>query len=240
MNKYQALEAQLDYIFSQKSILHEALTHSSYANEKNSKETAHNERLEFLGDSILSLAVSDYLFHRYPNLPEGELTKIRASVVCEPTLAEHAQKWQLGNYMTFGRGEALTGGRERPSILADAFEAVIAAIYLDGGFAKAQRVILNTLELTIQDAVAGKIFLDYKTAFQEHIQASTQQKIQYHIVDTQGPDHKKTFLARLTIDDTIVGEGSGRSKKEAEQGAAKMALHSVLKQKQDKQSGNHK
>lgn len=231
MKPIHTLEALLGYSFQQKALLEEALTHSSFANEKNGKKRQHNERLEFLGDSVLSLIISDYLFHRYPNLPEGELTKVRAAVVCEPTLAEHAKHWQLGDYIAFGRGEAQTGGKHRPSILADAFEAVIAAVYLDGGFSKAQRLVLNTLEKAIQDAVGGKIFTDYKTALQEWVQARELQKIHYEIVDTKGPDHKKSFSAQVFIDDIPRGQGEGRSKKEAEQGAAKMALHALMSAK---------
>lgn len=229
MKPIGGLESRLQYTFVNKSLLEEALTHSSFANEKNGKQRAHNERLEFLGDSVLSLIVSDYLFHRYPSLPEGELTKVRAAVVCEPTLADHAKLWHLGDYIAFGRGEAQTGGRQRPSILADAFEAIVAAVYLDGGFIKAQRLVLQTLEGAIQDAVGGKVFTDYKTALQEWVQGRGQQKIQYEIVDAKGPDHKKSFCAHVFLDSTLLGQGEGRSKKEAEQGAAKVALHALMR-----------
>jgi len=233
LKPFHHLEETLQYTFQNSELLQEALTHSSYANEKNATRLQHNERLEFLGDSVLSLVVSDYLFHRFPNLPEGELTKVRAAVVCEPTLAEHAQKWQLGEYISFGRGEAQTGGRKRPSILADAFEAVVAAVYLDGGFIKAQRLVLTTLEHAIQDAVGGKIFTDYKTALQEWVQARQQQKISYEIVDAKGPDHKKSFSFYVFLDERSMGQGEGRSKKEAEQAAAKMALSALMAKRSD-------
>lgn len=233
MKALSILEAKLNYRFSNQALIEEAMTHSSYANEKGGKKRPHNERLEFLGDSVLSLIISDYLFHRYPHLPEGELTKVRAAVVCEPTLAEYASRWSLGDFITFGRGEAQTGGKTRPSILADAFEAVIAAVYLDGGFSKTQKLVLDTMESAIKDAVGGKIFTDYKTALQEWIQARKPQKIQYVIVDTKGPDHKKSFCAQVFVDDTVLGSGEGRSKKEAEQGAAKVAL-AVLSQGSDR------
>jgi ribonuclease-3 len=226
--EYSLLEDRIAYAFSDRTLLVEALTHSSYINEKHIKHKRHNERLEFLGDSVLDLIVSDYLFHRYPNLPEGELTKVRASVVCEPTLAATAKKVDLGKFMTFGKGEDMTGGRQRPSILADAYEALIAAIYLDGGYMKAQFVVLNLMEKTLIDAVGGKVFTDFKTVFQEKIQASSQKKILYQIVDAHGPDHKKTFRAILTLDGQTVGEGVGNSKKEAQQAAAKAALVQVF------------
>ena len=228
MKPYKDLEAILQYTFQNHTLLEEALTHSSFANEKSAVKRPHNERLEFLGDSVLSLIVSDYLFYRYPKLPEGELTKVRAAVVCEPTLAEHALKWQLGEFISFGRGEALTGGKKRPSILADTYEAIIAAVYLDGGFLKAQRMVLASLEQAIQDAVGGKIFTDYKTALQEWVQAKLQQKISYEIMDSNGPDHKKSFNAQVFLEGVSMGHGEGRSKKEAEQAAAKMALGALI------------
>jgi ribonuclease-3 len=230
MNKqFSELEKKIKYQFRDYKILEEALTHSSHANEKNNSNLNHNERLEFLGDSVLSIVISDYLFMKYPDFPEGDLTKLRAKIVCEPTLAESANELLLGQYMSFGKGEAQTGGRERPSILADAFEALIASIYLDGGLNEARRFILETMFDKIEDAVHGRIFLDYKTALQERVQATSQDSIVYEIINEKGPDHQKVFSSCVIIGGTSIGEGSGRSKKEAEQLAAKMALKVLSK-----------
>lgn len=224
IKSFQQLEHKLGYTFRDYKVLEEALTHSSYANEKNDPAIQHNERLEFLGDSVLGLVISDFLFMKYPDFPEGDLTKIRAKIVCEPTLAEIASTLDLGYFMYFGKGEAMTGGRERQSILADALEALFAAVYLDGGLNAARRIILDLMADTIKDAIHGKIFLDYKTALQELVQAEGSHVIQYDIVAETGPDHMKTFEAAVTIDAVISGQGKGKSKKEAEQNAAKMAI----------------
>ncbi|MCK8058085.1 MULTISPECIES: ribonuclease III [unclassified Fusibacter] len=234
MNRnYNELEKKIKYQFRDYSLLEEALTHSSHANEKSNTggntNLNHNERLEFLGDSVLSIVISDFLFMKYPDFPEGDLTKLRAKIVCEPTLAESANEISLGQYMYFGKGEAQTGGRERPSILADAFEALIASIYLDGGLSEARRFILETMHDKIEDSIHGRIFLDYKTALQERVQASSQLPITYEIINEEGPDHQKVFSACVLIGSVNTGIGKGKSKKEAEQLAAKMALKALSK-----------
>lgn len=218
------LEKKLEYSFRDIGLITQALIHSSYANEKGQKNVASYERLEFLGDAVLQLIISDYLFAKYPDFPEGELTKLRSRIVCEATLVECAKALDLGGYMYFGRGEELTGGRERASILADCFESVVAAVYLDGGMSSARSFVLRNMEKKIMDAVMGKIFIDYKTRLQEVVQAQKITQIRYVVMDEQGPDHSKVFQMNVVINDMVVGTGTGRSKKEAEQLAAKMAL----------------
>lgn len=218
------LENKLAYSFRDTALINQALVHSSYANEKGQKNLASYERLEFLGDAVLQLIISDYLYAKYPDFPEGELTKLRSRIVCEATLVDCAKALDLGEHMYFGRGEELTGGRERASILADCFESVVAAIYLDGSMSSARTFVLRIMEKKIMDAVMGKIFIDYKTRLQEVIQARKITQIRYVVMDEQGPDHNKTFQMNVVINDQVVGTGSGRSKKEAEQLAAKMAL----------------
>lgn len=221
------LEDTIFYRFKNLKLAKEALTHSSYANEKKSSKVRNNERLEFLGDSVLSIVISDHLFRNYPHLPEGELTKVRSKIVCEATLSDCARKIKLGNYMMFGRGEELTGGRERTSILADAYEALIAAIYLDAGLDTARQFILEQMSVTIEDAVLGKVFMDYKTRLQEVIQVEKNNRIRYELTGEEGPDHCKIFYSSVLLNDKIVGQGNGRSKKESEQEAAKEALRSL-------------
>ncbi|MDK2919302.1 MAG: ribonuclease [Candidatus Petromonas sp.] len=225
---YNKLEAFIGYEFINKDLLTEALTHSSFANEKKIKSNKYNERLEFLGDSVLGLIISEYLFRNYPELPEGKLTKIRAKIVCEPSLADCAKSIDLGNYLKLGKGEESTGGRNRTSILADAFEALIGSIYLDGGMENARKFIMKIMRKIIEDAICGKIFIDYKTRLQEILQADSTNKITYEIVDEIGPDHNKTFYTQVKNNDRIIGYGNGKNKKESEQNAAKMALKGVL------------
>ncbi|WIF94611.1 ribonuclease III [Caminicella sporogenes] len=221
-------ETVINYTFKDKELLLEALTHSSYANEKKKKNYKYNERLEFLGDAVLSIIISDYLFRKYPNLPEGDLTKTRAKIVCEPTLSDCARDIKLGDFLLLGKGEKSTGGKDRTSILADAFEAVIGAIYLDGGLEKARDFVLKQMSKVIEDAVNGKIFIDYKTKLQEILQNENNIKITYEVVKEKGPDHNKIFYTQVKKNDEIIGYGSGKSKKESEQSAAKMALKGVL------------
>lgn len=212
----------IEYKFKNKEYILEALTHSSYSNEN--KEYDFNERLEFLGDSVLSIVVSEYLFKKERSLPEGELTKLRANIVCEESLSEAANEINLGIYMLLGKGEEATGGRGRASILADAFEAVIAAIYLDGGLEPARVFILKYMEEIICDSRKGKIFRDYKTHLQEVLQGKGESNIWYRLVDEKGPDHNKRFIMEVGINERVLGVGEGKSKKEAEQIAAKKAL----------------
>ncbi|MDE5754603.1 MAG: ribonuclease III [Oscillospiraceae bacterium] len=219
---FAELEKQIDYVFQNQDLIYEALSHSSYANEKK-KLRKSNERLEFLGDSVLSVVVSQYLFEHYPDLPEGELTKIRAALVCEKSLHKFARRIHLGDYLLLGKGESHTGGRERPSILADAFEAVIAAIYLDGGLEAARTHILHFIPKNIPEK-HSMLFGDYKTALQEVIQKNPEEKVDYRLTEESGPDHNKTFVVEVYLNSNVIGTGTGKSKKEAEQMAAKEAL----------------
>ncbi|MBE7027863.1 MAG: ribonuclease III [Ruminococcaceae bacterium] len=223
MNKMREFEEIIGYKFEKIHLLETALTHSSYANEKRKNSTC-NERLEFLGDSVLSLITSRYLFENYKNLPEGELTKVRAQIVCERSLFSCAQNIELGNFIMLGKGEEMTGGRTRPSILADAFEALIAAIYLDSGLERTREWLLSQLYDTIQLSVSGRSFKDYKTMLQEKVQASGETDINYALTGQSGPDHKKVFTIEVLIGGKIYGSGEGSSKKNAEQNAAKSAL----------------
>lgn len=218
------IEKIIGYKFKTPAFLYEALTHSSYSNERRSQDVKNNERLEFLGDSVLSIVISDYLFNNYTELPEGELTKIRSKIVCESTLGECSKRIKLGSFMLFGKGEEMTGGRERTSILADAFEALIAAIYMDGGLEKSKEFILTQMKDKIEDSVQGKVFLDYKTHLQEIVQVNKDNKITYEIINEEGPDHCKVFHTHVKLNEKTIGVGVGRSKKESEQEAAKMAL----------------
>ena len=215
----------IDYKFNKKEFILEALTHSSYSNENKNYEF--NERLEFLGDSVLSIVISDYLFKNETNLPEGELTKLRANIVCEESLSEVALNIKLGEHMLLGKGEEATGGRERISILADAVEAVIAAIYLDGGLDKAKDFVLSYMEEIICNSRKGKIFRDYKTHLQEVLQGRGESNIWYKLMDEKGPDHNKRFVMQVGINKSVLGTGEGKSKKEAEQLAARKALNNI-------------
>lgn len=221
-NSFSGLESAIGYEFKNQELIHEALSHSSYANEKK-KQRQSNERLEFLGDSVLSVVVSQYLFEHYPELPEGELTRIRAALVCEKSLYKFALKIKLGDYLLLGKGEAHTGGRERPSILADAFEAVIAAVYLDGGLEAARTHILHFIPKHIPEK-RSMLFGDYKTALQEVIQKNPEEKVDYKLIEESGPDHNKTFVVEVCLNSNVIGKGVGKSKKEAEQMAAQEAL----------------
>lgn len=222
MPNIEQFEKILHYKFKNKDLLNEALSHSSYANESKNGLNS-NERLEFLGDSVLSIVVSDYLFEHFKHLPEGELTKIRASLVCEKALHVFAQQIDLGEYLFLGKGEEHTGGRERPSILADAFEAVIAAIYLDGGMEPVTKHILSFIPKDI-DSKKSVSFNDYKTILQEIIQQNPEEKVEYVTKGQSGPDHDKAFVVQVFLNSNVIGNGTGRSKKAAEQMAAKEAL----------------
>lgn len=217
-------EEIIDYTFEDKSYILEALTHSSYSNEN--KNYKFNERLEFLGDSVLSIVISDYLFKKEKDLPEGELTKLRANIVCEESLSEVGGQIHLGEHLLLGKGEEATGGRDRISIIADALEAVIAAIYLDGGLEQASKFIFKFMEEIIENSIEGKIFRDYKTYLQEVLQSKGEQNIWYKLLEEKGPDHNKRFVMEVGINDKVLGVGEGKSKKDAEQVAAKSALKS--------------
>lgn len=224
INNISQLEDRIQYDFKDKEVISIAITHSSYANERKNKKLEYNERIEFLGDSVLSLVISEYLYKMYPNLPEGELTVTRAKIVCENSLSRCAADIGLGNYLMLGKGEELSGGRSKASVLSDAFEAVIGAIYIDGGFDTARGFILKYMENIIKSCVEGKLFYDFKTQLQEIVQQNGEQHISYHVIDESGPDHNKAFVTEVRINDVISGQGKGRSKKESEQNAAKYAL----------------
>ena len=217
----QQLQDTIGYKFHNPVFLEVALTHSSYANEVK-HQLNYNERQEFLGDAVLSIIVSDYLFNNY-TVPEGELTKLRAAIVCEKSLDVMANKIHLGEYLRLGRGEEMTGGRTRPSIIADAFEALIAAIYLDSGIESARAFVLPfvTEMLEHEDSLS---FKDYKTILQEIIQQNPEEKLVYKLVGEKGPDHDKRFVVDVMLNSNVIGKGEGRSKKNAEQMAAKEAL----------------
>nr|WP_314496648.1 ribonuclease III [uncultured Peptostreptococcus sp.] len=217
----RAFEDKIGYEFKDKTYIQTALTHSSFANEH--KEFNYNERLEFLGDSVLGLVVSDYLFRARNDLPEGKLTRLRANVVCEESLSAVARKINLGDHLFLGKGEKASGGSDRDSILADATEAVIAAIYLDGGFDQARDFILSNLRDTIAKNIDGNIFRDYKTILQEIIQGNNG-KISYKLVGESGPDHNKEFEMQVKCGQETIGIGKGKNKKEAEKEAARDAL----------------
>jgi ribonuclease-3 len=214
-------EGKIGYTFHDLSLLKQALTHSSYANEHARRRVKDNERLEFLGDAVLEIISSEYLFFKYPDKPEGEMTKIRASIVCEPTLALCTKQLDLGKYLYVGKGEEMTGGRERASILSDALEAVIGAIYLDGGFANAKEFVHRYI---LTDIEKKQLFYDSKTILQELVQAKYSQPLSYELVGESGPDHAKKFHVDAKLGTRIVGSGSGRTKKAAEQHAAYEAL----------------
>ena len=220
----QELEKKLNYTFRNPALLSEALSHSSYANEHRSAGLRSNERLEFLGDSVLGFVTAEVLFVQHPDLPEGDLTRIRAALVCEQSLYEVAQKLELGRYLKLGRGEEAGGGRTRTSILADATEAVFAAVYLDGGISEASALIHRILLDVEKEAIVEERRRDYKPALQELIQRQADQVLTYRMIGEEGPDHNKTFLAEVQLNGVQVGTGSGHSKKEAEQSAAKAAL----------------
>jgi len=225
----QELEQKLNYTFRDPALLREALSHSSYANEHRAAHMNSNERLEFLGDSVLGFVTAEFLFRQHPDLPEGDLTRIRAALVCEQSLYEVARKLDLGRYLRLGRGEEAGGGRERTSILADATEAVFAAVYLDGGIDAATALIHRCLLDAEREEAVEERRRDYKTALQELIQRHADQVLTYQMVGEQGPDHDKTFVAEVQLNGSAVGTGSGHSKKEAEQAAAKAALEIMEK-----------
>lgn len=214
------LQKRIGYDFKDSMLLERALTHSSYANESKMKLEC-NERMEFLGDAVLSIIVADHIFHKF-HLAEGDLTKIRAGLVCEKSLFEFARKIGLGEELLLGRGEEQTGGRERPSVVSDAFEALIAAIYLDGGMDEAAKFVLPFVEEELKQKEAP--FVDYKTKLQEIIQKNPEERVRYVLVAEEGPDHDKKFVVEVHLNSNVIGRGVSHSKKSAEQAAAHEAL----------------
>jgi len=234
MNKHELLkknihefENLIEYKYKDINNAIRAFTHSSYANEVKDPAIKSNERLEFLGDAVLNVTISDIIYRKYPDLSEGEMTRIRASIVCEPSLMQCAIKLKLGEYIMLGKGEELTGGRNRASILADAFESVIGSIYIDGGMRKARSFILKQMKKNIEDGVKGTIFIDYKTSLQELIQKKGEAKISYRVLEEKGPDHNKVFVVEVSVDNKVLSIGEGKSKKEAEQNAAMKAFNKI-------------
>jgi len=219
----ETLESKLGYRFKDRSLLENALTHSSYANENHSPMGS-NERLEFLGDSILGMVTADHLYKEHPDDPEGDLTRIRAALVCEESLVEVADLLDLGAYLRLGRGEETGGGRERSSIRADAVEAVLAAVYLDGGLVEARKIIRRFI---LDKETEKSENRDHKTALQELVQRTPGHAVAYHLVSESGPDHCRTFVMEVSLDGEGLGRGEGRSKKEAEQMAAKAAIEKL-------------
>ena len=220
------LEQGLGYTFRNKALLENALTHSSYANENRERHLPDNERLEFLGDSILGFVVAEYLYRNFPDKPEGELTRIRADLVCERNLAEAAATIELGSYLLLGHGEEQGGGRKRDSIVSDAMESVIAASFMDGGFAAAQEIIDRLILSNIPKGRPRNF--DYKTAFQELVQRKKDQQIHYELTGESGPDHDKHFEVEVLLNGKAVGHGVGSSKKRAEQAAAEAAIEALF------------
>ncbi len=218
---FNKVEQILGYKFRNKNLLRQALTHSSYSNERNMHKLYNNERLEFLGDAVLELVSSEYLFKKHKNLPEGELTRLRATYVCERSLSFCAKQLKLGNYLLLGKGEAATGGRNRDSILSDALEAIIGAIFLDGDFTSAKEFVIKGVLEIIE---SKEFFSDSKTILQEIVQSNQVNSIKYTLIKEEGPDHNKTFTVSVSIKDKELGLGSGRTKKAAEQAAAYQAI----------------
>ena len=220
------LEQGLGYTFRTKALLENALTHSSYANENRERHLPDNERLEFLGDSILGFVVAEYLYRNFPDKPEGELTRIRADLVCDRNLAEAAATVELGSYLLLGHGEEQGGGRKRDSIVSDAMESVIAASFMDGGFAAAKEIIDRLILSNIPKGRPRNF--DYKTAFQELVQRKKDQQIHYELTGESGPDHDKHFEVEVLLNGKAVGHGVGSSKKRAEQAAAEAAIEALF------------
>ena len=214
-------QEKIQYLFNDKGLLETALTHSSFANEHHLEKHQNNERLEFLGDAVLELVSSDVLFRRYPEKLEGELSKTRASLVCEPALAYCARKMNLGEYLRLGKGEDMTGGRDRDSILSDALEAVIGSIFLDGDILPARKFIMD---FVLNDIENTRLFYDCKTILQENVQSWSKDVLKYELVDVSGPEHNRTFVMQIQLGDRILGQGSGRTKQAAGQNAAYQSL----------------
>ena len=219
----ETLEARIGYTFHDRRLLQNALMHSSYANENRARGCTSNERLEFLGDSVLGMVTAMRLYRLYPDMPEGKMSRLRAELVCEQSLHAVALELGLGSYIRLGHGEARNGGRERPSILADAVEAIIAAIYLDGGLESAQRFILDHILTGLAEGQMHHV-ADYKTDLQERVQRKPGQALEYTLLSESGPDHNKSFTMNVLLNGSEIGRGTGRTKKEAEQSAAKSAL----------------
>lgn len=220
-------ESVIEQPFSNQTLLETALTHSSYANQH--KNMDYNEKLEFLGDAVLQLAITEYIYRQFPSKTEGELTKLRALIVCEASLHQVAVDWNLGRYIRMSKGEELTGGRNRAALLADGVEAVIAAVYLDQGMETAKKFVVSNFMEIIDMANKNEIVLDYKTSLQEILQENGEIEIKYELIKYEGPPHRRKFYSKVVIDNITMGKGEGYSKKESEQLAAKDALGKYVK-----------
>jgi ribonuclease-3 len=225
--KIEELEKIIQYTFKNKKNIILALTHSSYANEYKNKKLTSNERLEFLGDTVLNMIISEEIYTRYNDLSEGEMTKFRSNVICETSLAKCAKNLNIGKYLLLGKGEENTGGRYRVSILSDAVEALIGALYLDAGLEMAKNFVLAQMGEMIEKSIKGIIFMDYKTQLQEILQKGNEKRVVYEIVAEKGPDHDKVFISQVKIDGKPAGKGKGKTKKEAEQMAAKETIKTL-------------
>lgn len=223
------LQQKIDYQFKDENLLFTAVTHSSYANEHKLHKIHHNERLEFLGDAVLEIVSSDFLFKNFPDMAEGQMSKKRASLVCEPTLAYCARQIGLGKYLMLGKGEDMGGGRNRDSILSDALEAVIGSIYLDGGINKASKFIMTHV---LNDIEHKAMFQDSKTILQEILQKNHRDPITYEVVDMKGPEHNRMFVMQVKLGDAVIGQGSGRTKQAAGQEAAYHAILALKNQQE--------
>ncbi|HHX18787.1 MAG TPA: ribonuclease III [Clostridium sp.] len=225
--KIEELEKIIQYTFKDKNNIILALTHSSYANEYKNLKFTSNERLEFLGDTVLNMIISEEIYTKYNDLSEGEMTKFRSNVICETSLAKCAKNINIGKYLLLGKGEENTGGRYRVSILSDAVEALIGALYLDAGLEMAKNFVLDQMGEMIEKSIKGIIFMDYKTQLQEILQKGNEKRVVYEIVAEKGPDHDKVFISQVKIDGKPAGKGKGKTKKEAEQMAAKETIKAL-------------
>ncbi len=225
-NNYKKFEEAIGYTYKNKEYAINALTHSSYANEMNIESY---ERLEFLGDSVLNIIISERLFIEYPELSEGEMTRTRAAVVCEASLSQYSRQMDIGNYLLLGKGEEISGGRNRNSILADVFEAILGSIYMDRGMEAAKEFVSNNINEILTLAVSGKYLLDFKTELQERMQEKGDANIEYRIIAERGPEHNKSFVVQALVDGVPLATSKGKTKKEAEQKAAKQILSQLKK-----------
>ncbi|PDZ42188.1 ribonuclease III [Bacillus cereus] len=226
---FKVFQEKISITFTDEKLLIQAFTHSSYVNEHRKKPHEDNERLEFLGDAVLELTVSQYLFQKYPTMSEGELTKLRAAIVCEPSLVRFANELSFGSLVLLGKGEEMTGGRERPALLADVFEAFIGALYLDQGLETVWEFLKEIVYPKINEGAFSHV-MDYKSQLQELIQRDGSGNVEYQILQEKGPAHNREFVSRVTLNNVALGLGSGKSKKEAEQQAAAEALKKLKEQ----------
>lgn len=226
MRKFEQLQQDINIQFNNKKLLYQAFTHASYINEHRKELKHDNERLEFLGDAVLEVTVSEYLFKSYPKMEEGDMTKLRAAVVCETALVAYSNQLSFGKYILLGKGEECAGGRQRPSLLADVFEAFIGALYLDQGLNAVQAFLAKHVFLHISEEKYRHIS-DYKSELQEYVQDKALGNIEYRIIDEKGPAHQKTFISKVFIGGQPIGEGIGKTKKEAEQAAACITLKTI-------------